>query len=153
MRDLQKPADDHDVLEKMDHLVLVCEVVVKEDRGCQSEHRKTGCHSLRTKTKNQQQPAADLEGVKPILAASRLPGFKVSSQPVLAQDKVRHVGEAIAVCMAPTRAEAEDLAAAVEVDLSELPAVVAIACRALARDKHVLAAHYVPARKTTRHAA
>jgi hypothetical protein len=32
----------------------------------------------------------------------------------------------------------------------ELPAVVAIACRALARDKHVLAAHYVPARKVTR---
>jgi hypothetical protein len=36
---------------------------------------------------------------------------------------------------------------------SELPAVVAIACRALARDKHVLAAHYVPARKTVRRAA
>jgi hypothetical protein len=29
----------------------------------------------------------------------------------------------------------------------ELPTVVAIACRALARDKHLLAAHYVPARK------
>jgi hypothetical protein len=29
----------------------------------------------------------------------------------------------------------------------ELPPVVAIACRALARDKHVLAAHYVPGRK------
>ena len=29
----------------------------------------------------------------------------------------------------------------------ELPPVVAIACRALARDKHILAAHYVPARK------
>jgi hypothetical protein len=29
----------------------------------------------------------------------------------------------------------------------QLPAVVAIACRALARDKHLLAAHYVPARK------
>jgi len=28
----------------------------------------------------------------------------------------------------------------------ELPAVVAIACRALVRDKHVFAAHYVPAR-------
>jgi hypothetical protein len=28
----------------------------------------------------------------------------------------------------------------------ELPSVVAIACRALARDKHLLAAHYVPAR-------
>jgi len=32
----------------------------------------------------------------------------------------------------------------------DLPPVVAIACRALARDKHVLAAHYVPARKATR---
>ena len=35
----------------------------------------------------------------------------------------------------------------------ELPAVVAIACRALARDKQLLAAHYVPARKITRPAA
>jgi hypothetical protein len=35
----------------------------------------------------------------------------------------------------------------------ELPPVVAIACRALARDKHLLAAHYVPARKVTRPAA
>jgi hypothetical protein len=35
----------------------------------------------------------------------------------------------------------------------ELPPVVAIACRALARDKHVLAAHYVPARKSAPRAA
>jgi len=35
----------------------------------------------------------------------------------------------------------------------ELPSVVAIACRALARDKHLLAAHYVPARKINRPAA
>jgi hypothetical protein len=35
----------------------------------------------------------------------------------------------------------------------ELPAIVAIACRALARDKHLLAAHYVPAKKARRHAA
>jgi hypothetical protein len=35
----------------------------------------------------------------------------------------------------------------------KLPAVVAIACRALARDRHLLAAHYVPARKITRPAA
>ncbi len=33
----------------------------------------------------------------------------------------------------------------------ELPPVVAIACRALARDKHVFAAHYLPARKITHH--
>jgi len=32
----------------------------------------------------------------------------------------------------------------------ELPPTVAIACRALARDKHVLAAHYVPVRKIAR---
>lgn len=36
---------------------------------------------------------------------------------------------------------------------NELPAVVAIACRTLARDRHVLAAHFVPARKAKRHAA
>ena len=36
---------------------------------------------------------------------------------------------------------------------NELPPVVAIACRALARDKHLLAAHYVPARKIVRHVA
>ena len=35
----------------------------------------------------------------------------------------------------------------------ELPPVVVIACRALARDKHVLAAHYVPARRINRSAA
>jgi DNA-binding XRE family transcriptional regulator len=34
-----------------------------------------------------------------------------------------------------------------------LPPVVAIACRALARDQHLLAAHYVPARKIKRRAA
>ena len=35
----------------------------------------------------------------------------------------------------------------------ELPAIVAIACRALARDKSLLAAHYVPASKISRSAA
>jgi hypothetical protein len=35
----------------------------------------------------------------------------------------------------------------------QLPPLVAIACRALARDKHVLAAHYLPARKMKRRAA
>lgn len=36
---------------------------------------------------------------------------------------------------------------------NELPAIVAIACRALARDKNLLAAHYVPAKKAQRRAA
>src|SRR5450755_4000849 len=67
--------------------------------------------------------AADLTGVKPIRAVSGLPGFRISEQPVLATGKVRHVGELIAMCVAPTRAEAEDIAAAVTLDLEELPAV------------------------------
>ena len=67
--------------------------------------------------------AADLDSVLPITAHSALPGFKPSSQPVLASDVVRHVGEAVAVCLAPTRAEAEDLAELVELELEELPAV------------------------------
>jgi len=66
----------------------------------------------------------DLAGVQPIVAMSGLPGFKASAQPVLATDKVRHVGEAIAVCVASSRAEAEDLASAVDVEFDELPAVV-----------------------------
>jgi len=67
--------------------------------------------------------AADLTGVKQIRAVSGLPGFKISEQPVLATGKVRHVGELVAMCLAPTRAEAEDIAAAVTLDLEELPAV------------------------------
>lgn len=67
--------------------------------------------------------AQDLQGVRPIVAVSGLAGFKPSEQPVLAHDKVRQVGELIAMCMADTRAQAEDIAAQVEADLEELPAV------------------------------
>jgi len=68
--------------------------------------------------------AADLLGVRPIRAVSGLKGFKASDQPVLATGKVRQVGELVAMCVAPTRAAAEDLADLVELDLEELPAVV-----------------------------
>lgn len=67
--------------------------------------------------------ADDLVGVKPIRAVTSLPGFKISEQPVLATAKVRHVGELVAMCVAPTRAEAEDIAASVTLDLEPLPAV------------------------------
>src|SRR5882757_7837685 len=62
MRDLQKTANDHDVLEKMDHLISVSEVMVKEDRRCQGEHRKARRHLPHTKTKDHQQPTANFEG-------------------------------------------------------------------------------------------
>ena len=67
---------------------------------------------------------------QPIRAPSALPGFSVSEQPPLATGKVRHVGELIAMCVAPTRAEAEDLAELVELDLEELPAVADMLARA-----------------------
>lgn len=67
--------------------------------------------------------ASDIAGVKPIRAVTTLPGFKISEQPVLAVEKVRQVGELIAMCVGRTRAEAEDIAASVELDLEELPAV------------------------------
>lgn len=64
-----------------------------------------------------------LGSVKPVRAVSGLPGFKISEQPILAQGKVRHVGETVAMCVARTRAEAEDIASTVRLDLDELPAV------------------------------
>jgi carbon-monoxide dehydrogenase large subunit len=67
--------------------------------------------------------AADLTGVSPIRAVSRLPGFKPSEQFPLAREKVRHVGELIAMCVAPSRAEAEDLVARLDVEIEPLPAI------------------------------
>jgi aerobic carbon-monoxide dehydrogenase large subunit len=67
--------------------------------------------------------AKDLEGVAAIRADTSLPGFKSSVQPILATGKVRYVGELVAMCVAPTRAEAEDLASEIDVDFDPLPVV------------------------------
>ena len=67
--------------------------------------------------------AADMEGVQAIRAVTALPGFKVSEQPALAEGKVRYVGELMAMCLAADRAEAEDIAQSLSVDIDELPAV------------------------------
>ena len=67
--------------------------------------------------------AADMAGVKNIRAVTALPGFKVSEQPALATDKVRYVGELVAMCLAPDRARAEDIVQRVSVDIEELPAI------------------------------
>src|SRR6202047_1089636 len=50
--------------------------------------------------------------------------FLNPQQPLLAHDKVRHVGEAIAIIVAESRDQAEDAAEQVTWDLEELPAVV-----------------------------
>jgi carbon-monoxide dehydrogenase large subunit len=66
----------------------------------------------------------DLKGVAPIVTRSSIPGYKVSEYPVLAREKVRFVGEPVAMCVSKNRAAAEDLTELVEVDYDELPAIV-----------------------------
>ena len=65
----------------------------------------------------------DMEGVRPIRAESSLPTYKASDYPPLARDKVRFAGECVALCIAPTRAEAEDIAESVVLVVEQLPAV------------------------------
>ena len=73
---------------------------------------------------------SDLNDVAAIVAPTTVPGYKLSEWHPLAHDKVRFVGEAIAMCVAPTRAEAEDLTEEIEVEFDELPVLVnALAAR------------------------
>ncbi len=67
--------------------------------------------------------SADLAGLQPMRAPSSLPGYKAADYPALAVGRIRFVGEPVAVCVADSRAEAEDLAALVEVECEPLPAV------------------------------
>jgi aerobic carbon-monoxide dehydrogenase large subunit len=68
--------------------------------------------------------AADLAGLNRIRSTATLPGFKPSDWPVLAADKVRMVGEPVAMVLAGSQAEAEDIAEQVEVEYEELQPIV-----------------------------
>jgi carbon-monoxide dehydrogenase large subunit len=57
------------------------------------------------------------------LRLANLPEFKSYLQPVIAGDKVRYVGEPIAVVVAQSQALAEDALAMVEIDIERLPAL------------------------------
>src|SRR6185369_637384 len=57
------------------------------------------------------------------LRLANLPEFKGYLQPVIARDKVRYVGEPIAVVIADTQARAEDALEALDVEIDPLPAV------------------------------
>ena len=67
--------------------------------------------------------AADLAGVKPIRPLLHKFGYVPIEQPVLADGVVRYVGDPIAVAVADSDAEAEDLAERVEVEIARVPAV------------------------------
>jgi len=66
----------------------------------------------------------DLVGLNSIISECSVPGYKLSEQSPLAQGKVRFVGEPLAMTIAPTRAQAEDIAEAIEFDIDDLPAIV-----------------------------
>ncbi len=67
--------------------------------------------------------ASDIAFAKPIVAVGAAGGFKYSEYPALASGKVRFVGDLIGICVAPTRAQAEDIAQSCAIDVEELPAI------------------------------
>jgi aerobic carbon-monoxide dehydrogenase large subunit len=63
--------------------------------------------------------------------------MKEPKRPVLAHGKVRHVGDAYAIVVAETLEQARDAAAAVEADITELPAIVDMAAAVANKDNRV----------------
>ena len=79
--------------------------------------KRPGVHAVIT--------AKDMPGGPPIIPMrlQPLPEFKPYEQPVLAHDKVRYVGEPVAVVLAESVAAAEDALEAIALDIAALPAV------------------------------
>jgi carbon-monoxide dehydrogenase large subunit len=67
--------------------------------------------------------AADVAAIRPIRPMLHKFNYVPVAQPILAVDVVRFVGEVIAVAVAPTKEEAEDIADRVEVEIAPLDAV------------------------------
>jgi carbon-monoxide dehydrogenase large subunit len=69
--------------------------------------------------------AADLGDAIPLvpMRLQPMPEFEAFGQPVMARDKVRYVGEALAMVLADSAGIAEDALSAIEVDIEPLPAI------------------------------
>ena len=76
---------------------------------------------------------AEADGVRPVPCMAPLPAQPGAGEPrlprrtALATGRVRHVGEAVALIVAETRAQAKDAAEAIEVEYEPLPAVTDLA--------------------------
>lgn len=68
----------------------------------------------------------EADGVKPIQAIVHRPDYRRVPHPVLPRDKVSFTGQAVALVIAPTEAEAEDLAEQVFVDIDGESAIISI---------------------------
>ena len=64
---------------------------------------------------------ADIGPINVLEAGPELAAHRHSPYPPLADGRVRYVGQAIAACVMPTRAQAEDLADRVDVELERTP--------------------------------
>ena len=64
------------------------------------------------------------DGLGDIPCQHALPGRKDTPRPALAQGRLRHVGQPVALVVAETLEQARDAAEAIELDYEELPAVV-----------------------------
>jgi carbon-monoxide dehydrogenase large subunit len=71
--------------------------------------------------------ADDVTSLKPILAVLNAFNYAKIAQPILAKDEVRFVGEPVAAVLGDTEAEAEDLAALVDLDIKPYDAIVTAA--------------------------
>ena len=67
---------------------------------------------------------SDIQGLKDVPPNWVLPGSHVKGRPPLVRETVRHVGEAVAVIIAETQAEAVDAAALVDVTYEVFPALI-----------------------------
>ena len=69
--------------------------------------------------------AVDLGDAIPLvpMRLQPMPEFEAFGQPVMARDKVRYVGEALAMVLADSAGVAEDALGAIEVDIEPLPAI------------------------------
>jgi carbon-monoxide dehydrogenase large subunit len=69
--------------------------------------------------------ATDLGNAIPLvpMRLQPMPEFEAFGQPVMAHDKVRYVGEALAMVLADSAGVAEDALGAIEIDIERLPAI------------------------------
>ena len=68
--------------------------------------------------------AADFSDIAPVIATSRMANYHATANPALAIDKVRYVGEPVAVVVAQSRYIAEDALALIEIDYDPLEVVI-----------------------------
>ncbi|MEA3154041.1 MAG: aerobic carbon-monoxide dehydrogenase large subunit, partial [Betaproteobacteria bacterium] len=66
----------------------------------------------------------DLTDVGAMVTPNTVPGYKLSAWHPLAHKKVRYVGEAVAMCVAPSRAAAEDICELVDIEFEDLPVLM-----------------------------